>query len=105
MDILNDLKNENNKLLISSIVLSIFFCFLHFNLYQQSLDTALIISGKVKYPEDFSIMKYYYLKSFSIVNYISAALLILTDSLRSGLDRRRPQILAHPSDIAMIRMT
>jgi hypothetical protein len=74
-------KNENNKILISSIVLSIFFCFLHFNLYQQSLDMALIISGKVKYPEDFSIMKYNYLKSFSIVNYISAALLILTDSL------------------------
>ena len=74
-------KNENNKLLISSIFLSIFFCFLHFNLYQQTLDMALIISGKVKYPEDFSIMKYNYLKTFSIVNSIGAALLILTDSL------------------------
>lgn len=74
-------KNENKKLIISSVILSVFFCLLHFNLYQQSLDMALIISGKVKYPEDFSIMKYNYLKSFSIVNYISAVLLIFTDSL------------------------
>lgn len=73
--------NENKNLLITSIFLSIFFCFLHFNLYQVSLDNALIISKKVSYPEDFSIMKHYYLKSFSIVSYISAVLLILTNSL------------------------
>ena len=74
-------KNENKKLLISSIILSIFFCFLHFNLYQQSLDMALIISRKVTYPEEFSIIKHVYLKSFSIINSISTVLLILTDSL------------------------
>jgi hypothetical protein len=74
-------KNENKKLLISSIILSILFCFLFLNLYQQSLDMALIISRKVIYPEDFSIMKHVYLKSFSITNFISAVLLILTDSL------------------------
>jgi len=72
---------DNHKLIIASLCSAFIFLLLNFNLYQNSLDAGLVISGKVKYPEGYTLMHYAYYKQISITNYFSALLLNFTDSV------------------------
>jgi hypothetical protein len=72
---------DNHKLIIASLCLAFTFLLLNFNLYQISLDAGLVISGKVKYPEEYTFMHSVFYKQITFINYLSALLLILTDSV------------------------
>jgi hypothetical protein len=72
---------DNHKLIIASLCSAFIFLLLNFNLYQSSLDAGLVISGKVKYPEEYTFMYSVFYKQITFINYFSAFILKLTDSL------------------------
>lgn len=75
---------DNHKLLIASLCSAFIFLLLNFNLYQISLDAGLVISGKVKYPEEYTFMYSVFYKQITFINYFSALLLKITDSLTTS---------------------
>ena len=76
------LKKKYNNLVLftASIAFSLFFSFIHYYI-PKSIDSGLVISGIIKYPDHPSLMKEYFLSSFSLLNFFSAFILKLTNSI------------------------
>ena len=66
---------KNNKIFYFTLfVFCIFLSFAH-SLFQVSIDSGLVLSNIISYPEPASPMKYYYLNSWTIINQFSELLL------------------------------
>ena len=76
------LKKKYNNLVLftASIAFSLFFSFIHYYI-PKSIDSGLVISGIIKYPDHPSLMKEVFLSSFSLLNFFSAFILKLTNSI------------------------
>lgn len=76
------MKNHNNEIffLIFSITISIFLSSIY-HYIPKSIDSGLVISELIKYPEHPSLMKEYFLTSFTLLNFFSAAILKISNSI------------------------
>lgn len=72
---------DNRKLILASLCSAFIFLLFNFNLYQSSLDAALVISGKVKYPEEYTFMNSVFYQQITFINYFSTFILKFTNSL------------------------
>ncbi len=70
-----NLKENNFLAFFLIIIFSVFLSFSH-SLYQVSIDSGLVLSEIIKYPEPISPMKYYYFNSWTLLNQFSEILLI-----------------------------
>ena len=66
---------KNNKLVyLILIIFCVFLSFAH-SLLQVSVDSGLVLSNIINYPDPISPMKYYYLNSWTVINQFSEVLL------------------------------
>ena len=78
-----NLKENNFLAFFLIIIFSVFLSFSH-SLYQVSIDSGLVLSEIIKYPEPISPMKYYYFNSWTIINQFSELLLRIGFSVDSA---------------------
>lgn len=76
------MKNFNSEtfLVIFSITISIIFSTIY-HYIPKSVDSGLVISELIKYPAHPSLMKEYFLSSFTLINFFSAAVLKISGSI------------------------
>ena len=66
-----------NNILIFLITLTSFFLAISYSFEQTAIEGGLIISGIVKYPEEFSVLKTFYFNSWTFLHQFAAILLKL----------------------------
>ena len=67
-------QKDNKIFYFTLFIFCIFLSFAH-SLFQVSIDSGLVLSNIISYPEPASPMKYYYLNSWTIINQFSELLL------------------------------
>lgn len=76
------MKNNRDNITLSLFaILTAFFLTLVYFYIPKSVDAGLVLSGIIKYPEHPSLMKAYFVGSFSFLNFLSAFLLNITGSV------------------------
>jgi len=76
------MKNYNNEIFLLTFSITIsFFLSTIYHYIPKSVDSGLVISELIKYPAHPSLMKEYFLTSFTLINFFSAAILKISNSI------------------------
>ncbi len=75
---------SSNKIIYSSIIFLCIFLSFSYIPFQVSLDSGLVLSKIIEYPDPISPMKYYYYNSWTIINQFSEILLRLGFSVSNA---------------------